>query len=122
MQTQIDRASIRRRARYRIRCKVRGSGERPRLAVFRSAKHIYAQAIDDARGQTVAQASTRDKTVREKIKNGGNIDAAKLVGTAVAERLKAAGCERIVFDRGGYRYHGRIRALADAVREAGLNF
>jgi len=122
MQSQIDRAANRRRARFRIRRKIRGSGQRPRLAVFRSSKHIYVQAVDDDLGQTVAQASTRDKDVRGQIKSGGNIEAAKAVGSALAERLKATGCDHVVFDRGGYRYHGRIRALADAVREAGLKF
>ena len=122
MQKMIDRDTIRRRIRYRIRKKVTGTAERPRLAVFRSDKHIYAQAIDDAAGRTVACASTRDTGVLEKSAAGGNVGAAKAVGGAIAARLREKGIETVVFDRGGYLYHGRIKALADAAREAGLKF
>ena len=122
MQKMIDRDAIRRRIRYRIRKKVTGTAEKPRLAVFRSDKHIYAQAIDDGTGQTVAQASTLDADLKEKVQRGGNVDAAKAVGGVIAARLKDKGIENVVFDRGGYLYHGRIKALADAAREAGLKF
>lgn len=103
----------------RIRKKVRGSAERPRLAVFRSLNHIYAQVIDDDSGKTLATASTTEKALAGA--TGGNIDAAKRVGEEVAKRAKAAGVENVVFDRGGYVYHGRVKALLDATREAGLN-
>ena len=122
MQKMIDRDAIRRRIRYRIRKKVSGTAARPRLAVFRSDKHIYAQAIDDGSGQTIAHASTLDAELKAAVKRGGNVDAAKAVGGAIAERLKIKGIEDVVFDRGGYLYHGRIKALADAAREAGLKF
>ena len=122
MQKAIDRDTIRRRIRYRIRKRVTGTGARPRLAVFRSDKHIYAQAIDDAGGTTLASASTLDKEVKGRVKRGGNVDAAKAVGTAIAGKLKEKGIDVVVFDRGGYLYHGRIKALADAAREAGLKF
>ena len=122
MQKAIDRDTIRRRIRYRIRARVLGTGARPRLAVFRSDKHIYAQAIDDAGGTTLASASTLDKEVKGGLKRGGNVDAAKAVGLAIAGKLKDKGIEVVVFDRGGYLYHGRIKALADAAREAGLKF
>ena len=110
----------RQRRHRRVRKKVRGTAERPRLAVFRSNHHIYAQLIDDVAGRTVAAASTAD----ESIKGGstGNIEAAKKVGALVAERGKAAGVTKVVFDRGGFLYHGRVAALADAAREAGLEF
>ncbi len=114
--------AIKRRVQYRIRKKVRGSALRPRLAVFRSSKHIYAQAIDDVSGRTLAASCSRDSEIRAKAQNGGNIDAAKAVGVRIAEKLKEAGVETIVFDRGGFRYHGRVKALADAVREGGLKF
>ena len=122
MQKTIDRDAIRRRIRYRIRRKVAGGTTRPRLSVFRSDKHIYAQVIDDASGTTVAQASSLDKDLRAAVKNGGNVEAAKAVGEAIAKHLKAKGIETVVFDRGGYLYHGRIKALAEAAREAGLKF
>ena len=121
MQRNIDRDAVRRRIRYRIRKKVEGTAARPRLAVFRSDKHIYAQAIDDASGATIACASTMDKDLRGS-KGKGKTDAAKAVGGAIAERLKSKGIEAVVFDRGGYLYHGRVKALADAAREAGLKF
>ena len=121
MQAQVNRRKSRRRIRYRIRRKISGTAERPRVAVFRSLKHIYAQAIDDASGCTVAQASTLDKEVSAKAA-GGNVAAAKQVGAVLAERLKSNGVEAVVFDRGGFLYHGRVKALAEAVREGGLKF
>ena len=122
MQKSIDRDAIRRRIRYRIRAKVSGNAAQPRLAIFRSDKHIYAQAIDDATGVTIAHASSLDADLKGTVKRGGNVDAAKVVGGAIATRLKEKGIETVVFDRGGYLYHGRIKALADAAREAGLKF
>ena len=114
-----SRADIRRGVHSRIRKKVSGSAERPRLAVFRSLNHIYAQIIDDVNGKTVAAASTVEKDLKGT--TGGNIEAAQRVGKAVAERALAAGVSSVVFDRGGYVYHGRVKALIDATREAGLN-
>lgn len=122
MHGTVDRKAIRRRIRYRIRKKLSGTAARPRLAVFRSEKHIYAQAIDDASGRTVAHASSRDASIRAESKRGSNVAAAKVVGSAIAERLKAQGIETVVFDRGGFLYHGRVKALAEAAREAGLKF
>jgi large subunit ribosomal protein L18 len=103
----------------RIRKKVRGSAARPRLAIFRSLNHIYAQVIDDDNGVTIASASTTEKDLRGA--TGGNIEAARRVGQAIAERLREKGVTAVVFDRGGFRYHGRVKALTDAAREAGLN-
>lgn len=116
---QKSRSDIRQGVHSRIRKKVRGSAERPRLAVFRSLNHIYAQVIDDHSGKTLATASSTEKALE--MKTGGNIEAAKTVGKAVAERAVAAGISSVVFDRGGYVYHGRVKALLDATREAGLN-
>jgi large subunit ribosomal protein L18 len=113
---------IRQRLHERIRKKIRGTQERPRLAVHRSEAHIYAQVIDDDAGKTLAAASSRDKDVKGKLKKGGNVAAAKEVGGLVAARAKQKGIEKVVFDRGGFQYHGRIKALADAAREAGLKF
>ena len=113
--------TLRRKGRVRTALKLRAGG-RPRLSVFRSSQHIYAQVIDDEHGHTVAAASTLDKDLREKLKTGADSAAAAEVGRLVAERAKAAGVEAVVFDRGGYIYHGRIKALADAAREAGLDF
>ena len=107
------------RIHARIRRKVAGTQERPRLAIFRSLHHIYAQVIDDQQGRTIAAAASTEKDLRG---NGGNVDAAKRIGKVVAERAKENGVTRVVFDRGGYLYHGRIKALADAAREAGLEF
>jgi large subunit ribosomal protein L18 len=115
---QRKRNEIRQRVHARIREKVTGTAERPRLNVYRSLNHIYAQVIDDAQGVTLASAST----VQAKVKTGGNVAAAKEVGKLVAERAKEKGIKKVVFDRGGYLYHGRIKALADAAREAGLEF
>lgn len=122
MLTIKDRKIARRKIRGRIRMKVRGTAERPRLAVFRSLKHIYVQAIDDASGRTVASVSSRSAELKAKAANGGNLSAAKQVGEAIGTILKKAGVEQVVFDRGGFLYHGRIKALADAAREAGLKF
>jgi large subunit ribosomal protein L18 len=107
------------RIHQRIRRKLRGSSERPRLAVFRSVSHIYAQLIDDNQGVTLVSASSVDKGLRT---NGGNLAAARAIGKAVAERAREKGIRKVVFDRGGYLYHGRVKALADAAREAGLEF
>lgn len=122
MITSIDRARERERIHRRIRRKVHGTEQRPRLCVFRSLNHIYAQVIDDRSGKTMASASTNDKELKPQVARGGNLDAAKLVGKVVAERAKAKGIESVVFDRGGYIYHGRVKALADAAREHGLRF
>ena len=111
----------RRRSRLRYQLKLK-SGGRPRLSVFRSGKHIYAQVIDDAQGRTLAAASSIEKTMREGLKTGADKDAATQVGKMVAERARAAGVEKVVFDRGPYLYHGRVKALADAAREGGLSF
>ena len=114
-----NRADIRRGVHSRIRKKVRGTAERPRLAVFRSLNHIYAKVIDDDNGKTLAAASTTEKDLG--LKTGGNVEAAKTVGKTIAERALAAGVSNVVFDRGGYVYHGRVKALLDATRESGLN-
>ncbi len=111
----------RRKGRTRKKIEKRGTG-RPRLSVFRSGKHIYAQIIDDGDGKTLAAASSLEKDMRAKLKNGATVDAAGEVGKLVAERSIAAGVKEVVFDRGGYRYHGRVKALADAAREVGLTF
>jgi large subunit ribosomal protein L18 len=116
---QKDRAEVRRAVHRRIRKKVAGTAERPRLAIYRSLNHIYAQVIDDERGRTLASASTTEKDLRGA--SGGNIEAARRVGRAIAERALSAGVSSVVFDRGGYVYHGRVKALTDAAREAGLN-
>lgn len=116
---QKSRADIRQGVHSRIRKKVRGTADRPRLAVFRSLNHIYAQVIDDATGKTIASASTAEKDFSGK--TGGNIDAAKEIGKSIAERALKAGVSSVVFDRGGYLYHGRVKALLDATRENGLN-
>ncbi|WP_309738358.1 MULTISPECIES: 50S ribosomal protein L18 [unclassified Chamaesiphon] len=113
--------SVQRRHR-RVRKDVKGSTERPRLAVFRSLQHIYAQVIDDTEQHTLAAASTLEPELKSKLSTGANIDAATEVGKLIAERAKAKGIELVVFDRGGNLYHGRVKALADAAREAGLNF
>jgi large subunit ribosomal protein L18 len=118
----VSKDVARRRVHLRIRTRVSGGAKTPRLNVFRSLNHIYAQVIDDANGHTLIAASTRDKDVRKTLKSGGNISAAKAVGKIIAERAVAAGISGVVFDRGGYAYHGRIKALADAAREAGLKF
>ena len=114
-----NRAEVRTAIHSRIRRKVKGSTERPRLAIYRSLKHISAQVIDDRVGQTLVSASSTEKDLRTG--SGGNLDAAKRIGQAIAERAIAKGIEQVVFDRGGYLYHGRIKALTDAARAAGLN-
>jgi large subunit ribosomal protein L18 len=116
---QKSRAVIRNGVHSRIRKKVRGTADRPRLAVFRSLNHIYAQVIDDRSGTTLATASTTEKALA--VKTGGNVEAAKTVGKAIAERAQKAGVSSVVYDRGGYVYHGRVKALIDATRDAGLN-
>jgi large subunit ribosomal protein L18 len=120
MATVIDR-TVRRTAKVRRRVR-RAAGDRARLSVFRSSKHIYAQVIDDKKGETLASASSIEKDMRGNLKTGANIEAAKVVGKLLAERATAKGVKDVVFDRGGYLYHGRVKALADAAREAGLNF
>ena len=115
----INRAEMRNAIHSRIRRKVKGSTERPRLAIYRSLKHISAQVIDDRMGQTLVSASSTEKDLRTG--TGGNLDAARRIGQAIAERAIAKGIEQVVFDRGGYLYHGRIKALTDAARAAGLN-
>jgi large subunit ribosomal protein L18 len=120
MATVIDR-TLRRTAKVRRNIR-RAAGGRARLSVFRSSKHIYAQVIDDIKGETLASASSLEKTMREGKKTGANIDAAKAVGKLLAERASAKGVKEVVFDRGGYLFHGRVKALADAAREGGLKF
>ena len=119
---QISKNEIRERVHIRIRKKLRGTTERPRLTVFRSTAHIYAQVIDDTKGVTLVAASSTEKSDIAKWGAGGNVAAAKAIGKRVAERAKENGISKVVFDRGGYIYHGRVKALADAAREAGLEF
>jgi large subunit ribosomal protein L18 len=119
---KLSRDAHRQQVHRRVRRSVAGTPERPRLSVYRSIGHIYAQVIDDQSRRTLVSASSIDKEARAQMKGGGNVAAAKLVGKIVAERARAAGIEKVVFDRGGYRYHGRVQALAGAAREAGLNF
>lgn len=119
---KLTRAEHRRTIHRRVRKRVAGEEGRPRLSVFRSLKHIYAQVVDDTTGRTLVSASTRDKQVRAQASYGGNVAAAKVVGRTLGERAQQAGITRVVFDRGGYQYHGRVKALADAAREAGLDF
>jgi large subunit ribosomal protein L18 len=116
---KTSKNEIRERIHTRIRKKLRGTPERPRLAIFRSVAHIYAQVIDDSKGTTLVAASSIEKS---ELKTGGNVAAAKEIGKRVAERAKEKGIAKVVFDRGGYLYHGRVKALADAAREAGLEF
>ena len=106
----------------RIRKRIHGTTDRPRLNVYRSLTHIYVQIIDDQKGVTLASASTVDKAIRAQNKTGGNITSAKIVGAEIAKRAKSLGIETVVYDRGGYHYHGRVKALAEAAREAGLKF
>jgi len=118
MVSKVNRDEVRRRIHIRIRKKLSGTAERPRLAVFRSLKHIYVQVIDDRAGVTLVSASSAEKGGA----NGGNVAGAKAIGKLVAERAKEKGISAVVFDRGGFLYHGRVKALADAAREAGLQF
>ena len=120
MATVADRTT-RRTAKVRRNIRL-AAGSRARLSVFRSSRYIYAQVIDDAKGETVASASSLEKDMRGSLKTGANIEAAKAVGKRVAERAAAKGVKEVVFDRGGYLYHGRVKALADAARESGLSF
>lgn len=122
MITKGDKNKARLKRHLRVRKKITGTAARPRLSVFRSAKHMYAQLIDDVAGVTLASASTKDKELVEAIGNGGNVEAAAKVGELIAKRAQAKGVTEVVFDRGGYLYHGRIQALATAAREAGLSF
>lgn len=116
----LTKSESRKRRHFRVRKKVSGTAARPRLSVFRSARHIYAQVVDDVQGHTIAAASTMEPALRSKAT--GNTDAAKEVGRLLAERARAAGVTAVVFDRGGFQFHGRIAALAQAAREAGLEF
>jgi len=122
MNRMIEKVRRRKRRSLRCRRKVSGTPERPRLTVFRSLKHMYAQVIDDVNGVTLAAASTLSPDVRGGLKYAGNVAAAAVVGKAVAEKALAAGVKAVVFDKGPYKYHGRVKALADAAREAGLKF
>ena len=121
---QISKDTTRRRVQARIRKKLAGSDERPRLNVYRSLNHIYAQVIDDGKGVTIVSASTASgrKEAKGKKKTGGNLASAKEIGKLIAQRAQEKGVKKVVFDRGGYLYHGRVKALADAAREAGLEF
>ena len=122
MARYTDRAAKRRKRQFRIRKKIAGAADCPRLSVFRSTRHIGVQAIDDLTGTTLAFASTYEKAVREKQKHTGNKDSAAEIGKSIAERLTKLGVTKVVFDRGGNRFHGRVKALADSAREAGLKF
>ncbi len=122
MNVSKERRVSRKKRQARVRKKVSGSVERPRLCVFRSAKHIYVQIIEDTTGKTLAAASTVAKGVGDSVKYSGNIEAAKVVGKAIAEKAMAQDIKQVVFDRNGFLYHGRVKALADAAREAGLTF
>ena len=119
---KLSKDAHRRRIHARVRTRLAGTPERPRLNVYRSAAHIYVQIIDDRSGRTIVSASSVDKETKKGLKGGGNIPSAKAVGKIIAERAKAAGVTQVVFDRGGYKYHGRVKELADAAREAGLKF
>jgi large subunit ribosomal protein L18 len=119
---RLSSEAHRRRIHLRMRKTLSGTPDRPRLCVHRSSRHIRAQVIDDQTGHTIASASSLDTEVKKTLKGGGNIAASKVVGKAIAERARAKGVEKVVFDRGGYQYHGRVQALAEAAREAGLKF
>ena len=122
MARSISRNALRIRRHARVRTRMSGDAARPRLSVFRSLHHIYVQLIDDASGKTIAAASTREKDIAADLESRKNVGAAEKVGKAIAERAKEKGITAVVFDRGGYKYHGRIKALADAARGAGLEF
>ena len=122
MLKKVSKNAVRQRRHLRVRKKIVGTSERPRLNVYRSNANIYAQIIDDSVGNTLVSASTLDKAIKDKVEFGGNIEAAAEVGKLVAERALASGITNVVFDRGGYIYHGRVKAVADAAREAGLVF
>jgi large subunit ribosomal protein L18 len=119
---KLSKDEQRRRIHSRVRTRITGTPERPRLCVYRSLGHIYAQIIDDRSGRTLVSASSVDKESKKNLKGGGNVASAKAVGKFIAQRAKEAGVSKVVFDRGGYKYHGRVKALADAAREAGLQF
>ena len=118
----VKKVTARKKRHSRVRKKVTGTSDKPRLNVFRSVKHIYAQVVDDTSGATLIAASSADKELKGKVSTGGNIEAAKTVGQLVAKRASDKGIAQVVFDRGGYLYHGRVKALADAAREGGLKF
>ncbi|NLZ43481.1 MAG: 50S ribosomal protein L18 [Clostridia bacterium] len=123
MSAQISRKEARAKRHLRLRKKVTGTAERPRLSVYKSLRHIYAQIIDDTAGKTLLSASTLEPAIREKVgKDSGNVAGAKVVGEIIAERALAKGIKKVVFDRGGHLYHGRVAALAEAAREKGLDF
>lgn len=122
MYKKVDRQEQRQKRRYRIRKDIVGTAEVPRLAVYRSLNNIFVQGIDDIKGTTLFSASTIDKEIKAEVKLGSNIEAAKLIGQKVAERAVAKGIKKVVFDRGGFLYTGRVKALAEAAREAGLEF
>ncbi len=122
MDQEKFKLKVRTRRKRRVRKPLRGTSARPRLSVFRSNKQVYCQAIDDEAGKTLASASSQDKALRGSSKYGGNVESAAIVGKALAERLLSAGINEVCFDRGPYKYHGRVAALADAAREAGLKF
>ncbi len=119
---QVNKKEATQKRHKRLRTKLSGTTEAPRLAVYRSTKHIYAQIIDDVKGVTIVSASSIDKDMKKDLAHGGNIESAKAVGEAIAKKALKAGVKDVVFDRGGFLYHGRVAALADAAREAGLNF
>ncbi|MBO6241399.1 MAG: 50S ribosomal protein L18 [Butyrivibrio sp.] len=122
MVSKESRSKVRAKKHMRIRNRFSGTAERPRLAVFRSNNHVYAQVIDDVAGKTIVSASTLEKDIKAELKNTDDIDAASKVGSVVAQRAMEKGIKAVVFDRGGYIYHGKVKALADAAREAGLEF
>lgn len=119
---KVDKNELRKKRHLRVRSKLSGTPERPRLNVYRSTKNIYVQVIDDSKGYTIVSASTIDKEIKSQLERTGNKDAAKAVGTLIAKRALEKGVSEVVFDRGGYLYHGRVKELADAAREAGLKF
>ncbi|MEE8885990.1 MAG: 50S ribosomal protein L18 [Eubacteriales bacterium] len=122
MISKASRAEIRQKKHYRMRNHLAGTAERPRLSVFRSNKNIYAQIIDDSTGKTLVSASTLDKDVKDSLEYTDNVEAAKCVGTVIGKKAVEAGIKEVVFDRGGYIYHGKVQALAEGAREAGLEF
>jgi large subunit ribosomal protein L18 len=122
MSKELSRDMARRRRHLRVRRRIEPSEDRPRLSVFRSLKHIYAQVIDDTKGRTLVAASTLDKEIRDDIAGLTKTEQARIVGETLARRAKAQGVEEVVFDRGGYKYHGRVRSLAEGARAGGLNF
>lgn len=117
-----SKIELRARRHARLRKKVQGTPAKPRLSVFKSLSHIYAQLIDDSAGKTIVAASSREKDIKASIKHGGNVDAAKKVGASIAEKALGKNIKTVIFDRGGYKYHGCVKALADAAREKGLQF